>query len=125
MTSLLVWCPACMAVKGHVVDGQEMGCSGCGMVCVGGRGFARVALATMRVATVAEDMEPCKWCCATKPRIHDCVGDPTPCPDRRPDGSTCGMCGVCVPTQDEYLKRAAEAEDLRRYGTPGDLADTP
>ncbi len=55
--------------------------------------------------TVVEDMEYCRWCRSTRPVGHDCVGDPTPCLDRREDGSTCGVCSVCVPAQETDLRR--------------------
>lgn len=58
------------------------------------------------------------------PAGHACKGGgPPSCPTEA--GEPCGMCERDLAAQEEYLKRAAEVEDLRRHGTPGDLADTP
>ncbi len=58
-----------------------------------------------------QDMSWCRWCQQTKPEVHDCVGDPTPCPQRTEAGEVCGICEVCLAAQESdprYARRPAD-----------------
>ena len=63
-----------------------------------------------------DDMRWCRWCQATKPVDHDCVGDAQiPCEDRR-EGRPCGICGPCLAAQVADLTE--RGDEIHRNGEP-------
>ena len=58
-----------------------------------------------------QEMRRCGWCRETRPVVHDCAGDPTPCEARREDGEVCGICPACLAAQESdprYRRRSAD-----------------
>ncbi|MDH2424843.1 hypothetical protein [Sphaerisporangium sp. TRM90804] len=101
MTALMVWCQPCMASREHVVDGQEMACTGCG----------QISRSTPVLRDAAQDATPppvvawelCDYENQMMPVGHACVGGgPPACPTA--DGNPCGVCPADLAAQEAHLK---------------------
>lgn len=96
MSTLLVWCQPCMASKLHVVDGQEMACTGCGQVSQSAAVLRDVPQYVDPVPVVRWEL--CDHENQMMPVGHPCIGGgPPPCPTE--EGHPCGLCDGCLAQQ--------------------------